>query len=78
MQVDLQTVTSYAVCGVNWGWLVLDESVNLAHAIGGGLIGLALCIVLRAGSAGTAKVRSRGESNGQSKAGRLAADEAAP
>ncbi len=33
--------------GVFWGWLVLGEVGTLAHALGGGLIALALWLVLR-------------------------------
>ncbi|MDR3002644.1 MAG: DMT family transporter [Acidovorax sp.] len=33
--------------GVLWGWLLLDEAVGWAHAAGGGLIALALWLVLR-------------------------------
>jgi drug/metabolite transporter (DMT)-like permease len=37
--------------GVLWGWLLLDETLSLAHAFGGGLIGLALWLVLRPATA---------------------------
>lgn len=33
--------------GVAWGWLLLDERAGLAHAVGGGLIAVALWLVLR-------------------------------
>jgi len=33
--------------GVAWGWLLLGEAATLAHAVGGGLIALALWLVLR-------------------------------
>lgn len=33
--------------GVFWGWLVLGEQAGLAHAAGGGLIAIALWLVLR-------------------------------
>ena len=33
--------------GVLWGWLVLGELATVAHAVGGGLIALALWLVLR-------------------------------
>jgi len=33
--------------GVFWGWLVLGEAASLAHAAGGGLIAMALWLVLR-------------------------------
>lgn len=33
--------------GVFWGWLVLDEQITAAHALGGGLIAVALWLVLR-------------------------------
>ncbi|QPF73296.1 DMT family transporter [Roseateles sp. DAIF2] len=33
--------------GMFWGWLVLDERASLAHAAGGGLIALALWLVMR-------------------------------
>jgi drug/metabolite transporter (DMT)-like permease len=33
--------------GVFWGWLVLGEAASLAHAAGGGLIAVALWLVLR-------------------------------
>ncbi|MDR0227220.1 MAG: DMT family transporter [Burkholderiaceae bacterium] len=33
--------------GVAWGWLLLDEPATAAHAMGGGLIALALWLVLR-------------------------------
>lgn len=35
------------VFGVAWGWLLLGEPLGLAHAVGGGLIALALILVLR-------------------------------
>lgn len=34
--------------GVLWGWLLLGEVLSLAHGVGGGLIALALWLVLRA------------------------------
>jgi drug/metabolite transporter (DMT)-like permease len=35
------------VFAVLWGWALLDESLTVAHAIGGGLIALSLWVVLR-------------------------------
>lgn len=37
---------------VLWGWLLLDEPVTWAHAAGGGLIGVALVLVLRPSARG--------------------------
>ena len=34
------------VFGVFWGWLALDENVSWAHLIGGGLVGVAVWLVL--------------------------------
>ena len=45
------------VFGVLWGWLFLDESVGVAHVAGGGLIGLALWLVLRSAPATASPVR---------------------
>lgn len=50
--------------GVLWGWLLLDEIVDWAHAAGGGLIALALWLVLRpapAPQAGTAAMSDRSD-----------------
>jgi drug/metabolite transporter (DMT)-like permease len=46
--------------GVLWGWLALGEVATLAHALGGGLIGIALWLVLRPAPSG----RRRGDSRG--------------
>ena len=35
------------VFAVLWGWALLDESLTIAHAMGGGLIALSLWLVLR-------------------------------
>ena len=35
------------VFAVLWGWVLLDESLTVAHAMGGGLIALSLWLVLR-------------------------------
>lgn len=41
--------------GLFWGWLVLDEPVGWAHGVGGGLIAVALWLVLRVPSVPTAQ-----------------------
>lgn len=35
------------VFGVFWGWLLLDEKLSVAHAIGGGLVAAALWLVVK-------------------------------
>ena len=35
------------VFGVLWGWLLLDEKLSLAHAIGGGLVAAAIWLVAK-------------------------------
>ncbi|QEI07612.1 EamA family transporter [Pigmentiphaga aceris] len=35
------------VFGVLWGWLLLDEKLSLAHAIGGGLVAVAIWLVAK-------------------------------
>lgn len=47
--------------GVLWGWLFLSEPVTLAHAMGAGLIGLALWLVLRHPAASTPSTPLPGE-----------------
>ncbi|CAB5705809.1 Uncharacterized inner membrane transporter yiJE [Delftia tsuruhatensis] len=46
--------------GVAWGWLLLGESATLAHAAGGGLIALALWLVLRPASPLAARMQPGG------------------
>jgi len=41
--------------GLFWGWLVLDEPVGWAHGVGGGLIAVALWLVLRISSMPTTR-----------------------
>ena len=41
--------------GVLWGWLALGETATPAHAVGGGLIGIALWLVLRSDAAAQRK-----------------------
>jgi drug/metabolite transporter (DMT)-like permease len=33
--------------GVFWGWLLLHERLSLGYALGGGMIGVALWLVLK-------------------------------
>ncbi|MFZ6864100.1 DMT family transporter [Undibacterium sp. Ji67W] len=44
--------------GTLWGWLLLNEVATLAHVFGGGLIAIALWLILQQGSSQVQKINS--------------------